>query len=46
MLKISAYFNIYRLKKEHDEALNTAEHNDTTATIEDIENLRHILEDK
>ena len=45
-LKSSVRLNIQRLIEEHEEALNAAKENGTTETIEKLDKLRHILEEK
>ena len=45
-LKSSARLNMHQLREEHETFLNTAEDNGTTETIEGLDKLRQILEDK
>ena len=45
-LKISVRLNIHWLREEHDKDLNAAKENGTTETIEELDKLCHILEDK
>ena len=45
-LKISERLNMQKLSEEHNEALNAVNNNYTTETIEEIEKLHQIPEDK
>ena len=45
-LKISVHLNIQLLKGKHDKDLNAAKDNGTTETIEELDKLYQILEDK
>ena len=45
-LKISTRLNMLQLIEEHDKVLNPAKGNGTTETIEELDKLRHTLEDK
>ena len=46
ILKISVRFNIQWLREEHDKELNAAKENGTTETIEELDKLCNIMEDK
>ena len=46
ILKSSTRLNIKQLREEHDKALNVAKDNDTIETIEELDKLRQIMEDK
>ena len=45
-LKSSARLNMQRLREEHNEALNAAKDNGATETIEELDKLRQVLEDR
>ena len=39
-------FNMHWMREEHKKALNAAKENGTTETIEELDKLRQIMEDK
>ena len=45
-LKISAHLNIQWLREDHDKELNSAKDKGTTETIEELDKLCQIMEDK
>ena len=45
-LKRSTRFNMHRLREERNEVLNAAKYNSTTETIEELDKLRQIMEEK
>ena len=45
-LKSSSYLNMQWMREEHDEMLNYSNDNNTTETIEELDKLHQISEDK
>ena len=45
-LKSSTRLNLHQLREEHNEGLNAAEDYGATEFVEELDNLRQILEDK
>ena len=45
-LKRSARFNMQKLREEHNKVLNVSKDNGTTETMEELDKLHQIMEDK
>ena len=45
-LKSSARFNMQKLREEHNKVLNVSKDNGTTETMEELDKLHQIMEDK